>query len=105
MRRLYALCRIEILTRLTEFFFGYVFVGLGQPDNAAKLLRQGSRFTHTVLYQVVVVHVRHPVVNRKMASAHFGVPLGGSALIFLTSNIYALVHFLTLFWSNSSRLT
>ena len=40
-----------------------------------------------------------------MAGAQFRVSLRSSALIFLTSNVYALIHFLTLLRGDSARLT
>jgi len=40
-----------------------------------------------------------------MTSAQFWVTLRGSALVFLAPNVYALIHFLTLFRGDSARLT
>jgi len=40
-----------------------------------------------------------------MTSTQFGVSLRGATLVFLTSDVYALIHFLTLFWGDSARLT
>ena len=40
-----------------------------------------------------------------MTGAQFRVSLRSSALIFLAANVYALIHFLTLLWGDSARLT
>lgn len=40
-----------------------------------------------------------------MTGAQLRVTLRSSALVFLTANVYALIHFLTLFWGDSARLT
>lgn len=45
------------------------------------------------------------MVHWEVTGAQLRVTLRSSALVFLTANVYALIHLLTLFWCDSARLT